>query len=184
MELIDYEEWFASFPHELRDCLLRLWWADNDGLALHDEVRSFIASKPHTVHVTFDGRRHRAAFRRLIESSEESRWFDRFAQLLGSFLDNNRAALNYLVYQLALRAVDENPSLLADGPLPESVEFPIFSDETAFNKKNRVKRLPTLGRPPSKTSNPTRPNERDFGCSMNWLGCFGTESCIRFLCAP
>jgi len=148
----DYREWLREGPVELMDCRRRLWWANANGESLATAMHAFMAptdrSYPHTIFVEIDGDRGRAVFKRTIDESDEWLARERFAQLIGQFLDNHRAALNYLAVELANLAVCENPSL-ADPNLgrnqqlhPDQIEFPIFAKAAKYREKNKVGKLP------------------------------------------
>ncbi len=111
-------------------------WADDNGKSLHSEVQSFVDSEPYLVRIQLEGEDGTATLCRMIDPAVEAEIFDRCAQLIGSYLDNVRAALNYLAYSFAVMDAPLNPKLR-----PDSVEFPIFRDANMFRKLNRVKQL-------------------------------------------
>lgn len=115
---------------------------DRDGQALADKVRDFVKANPYSIFVQRDGDRGTGHFFREIDPVDEALWRYDMAKLVGALLDNQRAALNYITYQLALQAVASDPTLKAKGLNPEAVEFPIFNDPTLFKKQNRIKQLP------------------------------------------
>ena len=120
----------------LADFTKRMTWADGDGSSLQAEVRSFVASEPYLVRIDLDGDEGTATLCRIIDQAAEAEIFDRCARLIGSYLDNVRAALNYLTYALAVIDQSGNPQLR-----PEAVEFPIFIDKVQFRRNNRIKQL-------------------------------------------
>jgi hypothetical protein len=136
-----FRRWLVQGPRALDDCRTRLWWMNSDGAALDADASSFITAGVYSIHVDLGGERGRAFFHRNVEQGDEEDWYAAFAKRLGAYLDNGRAALNYLTYQLALLAISEDASL--EGTLhPEAVEFPIFNDPGLFRTRNRVKSLP------------------------------------------
>jgi hypothetical protein len=127
--------------HPLAEAGQRLRWANGDGEAFSALSKWFKETDAYAVRVQRDGHRYEASWYRDIEPDVEAEKFIELARLLGSFLDHSRAALNYGTYQLALYAIRLNPDL--EGVLiPESVEFPIFSDPSLFKRQNRIKKLP------------------------------------------
>ncbi len=125
----------------LADANLRVRWANDDGQAFSDLSEWFKDTGAYAVHVQHQGDRWEATWHRFIEPSVEAEKFTQLARRLGSYLDNIRAALNYATYQLALRALRDDPSLAGDLN-PESVEYPIFANPDDFRQKNRIKKLP------------------------------------------
>ena len=124
-----------------RDAWQRLTWANKDGQAFGLLSKWFSESDAYSVRVERDGDRWEASWHRNIEPEVEAEKFAELARLLGSFLDHTRAALNYATYQLALRALAEDPSLQGD-LRPDATEFPIFRDPKTFKRDNRIKKLP------------------------------------------
>lgn len=123
------------------DARQRIDWADKDGEAFSELSKWFNDTGAYAVHIQRHGDRWEATWHRFIKPEIEAEKFMELARLLGSFLDHQRAALNYATYQLALHALRVDPSL--EGELiPESVEFPIFQDPETFRSKNRIKKLP------------------------------------------
>lgn len=120
----------------LADFNRRLRWADDDGQALHSEITGFVEANPYTVRIDLDGGEGTATLCRLIDPAAEAEILDRCSRRIGSYLDNGRAALNYLAYALALIDAPSNPQLR-----PETVEFPIFDNPDIFRKHNRIKQL-------------------------------------------
>jgi hypothetical protein len=120
----------------LADHTKRLDWADEDGSALQTEIQAFVKSQPYAVFSEFHGNEGTATLRRNIDPAAEAKVLDRCARLIGSYLDNSRAALNYATYILALLDKPAHPELK-----PESVELPIFNDRALYRKHNRVKKL-------------------------------------------
>jgi hypothetical protein len=125
----------------LADAGQRLRWADADGEAFSDLSKWFKETDAYSVRVQRDGNRWEASWHRSIDPEVEAENFIELARLLGSFLDHTRAALNYATYQLALLAIRREPSLEGD-LIPESVDFPIFTNPKLFKRQNRVKKLP------------------------------------------
>ncbi len=130
----------SFFPGEpLADTWRRLDWSESDGKALQRVLESFQKTDPYAIGTKFNGERWEGSFHRLVDPRVELKWFDQMSRLLGSYVDNLRAALNYLTYQTALLALREDPSLT--DLRPESVEFPIFLNPADYSG-NRIKKLP------------------------------------------
>jgi hypothetical protein len=123
----------------LRDCWQRVNWAHDNGHAFQRAVRDFIASDPYSIHIEPDGERWKASLHRRIDPTVEKRTFSEFARLFGAFLDDMRAGLNYLTYQLALLSLIEDPTLKLN---LRRVEFPIFDDPDTYRANNQIKALP------------------------------------------
>lgn len=150
-ELGDPEELEGVAP-AMRDCWQRFNWANRDGQTLNERITAFAnrpdGTHPHSLYVYFQDDRWHVKFLRLIEEREERRAFADMAELFGSFLDNIRASLNYLAFQLANLAIEKDPSL-ADPALPwddrlhpTAIEFPIFDRPAKYWSKNKVGELP------------------------------------------
>lgn len=129
----DYWDWLAQRPDCLRDMRRRLWWGYEEGQTLHDALADFTGSNPHGTFVDFAGTRWHVSFHRLIAERAEWDHFERFTRLLGVYLDDIRASLNYLAVALGRLAIAVNPTLV-DPALPwrqrlhpEALEFPIFA---------------------------------------------------------
>ena len=93
-------------------------------------------TRPYRVRIQMKGGEGAAVFRRHIDPATEAEAFDRFSRLFSSYLDDARAALDYMTYQVALLDAPTCPGLK-----PETVEFPIFRDRDLFRQQNRVKKL-------------------------------------------
>ena len=128
-------------PDYLADAWQRLEWANSDGEAFTNLSAELGRPEAYSIWSERNGDRWEATFHRLIEPAAEAKLLVELARSLGSFLDHARAALNYVTYQLALHAIRKDPSL-EENLKPESVEFPIFTDEARFRKENRIKKLP------------------------------------------
>jgi hypothetical protein len=128
---------------ELGDAWQRVEWAQSDMRGMSEGITSFRHSNPYLVstHREGEGDRWEVTFLRVAEEQVEEEAFRCQARLIGSFLDHMRAALNYLMYQVALAALTQEPAL-AGQLIPESVEFPLFTDRRAYDQKNRIKKLP------------------------------------------
>jgi len=146
----DYAIWVGQVDRPLQDARRRTWWANSDGEALDAAIRDFIESDPYSIHtVKGDGDSWKATLHRNVDPADEFGILDTFARLCGSFLDNHRAALNYVACAVAQRALDEDPSL-ADPSLPwneqlhpwTGVEFPVFNKPAKYREKNKVRKLP------------------------------------------
>ena len=123
----------------LFDAGQRLDWADRDGAEFSALSKWFNETRAYSLLVHRDGDSWEAYWHRHIPAQVEAEKFTELAQRLGSFLDHSRAALNYATYQLALFALDRDPTLT--GHLnPETVEFPIFDQPETFRQKNKVKK--------------------------------------------
>jgi hypothetical protein len=129
----------AIYP--FADAGQRVDWAHKDGEAFGELSKWFNEAGAYAVHVQRDGNRWQATWHRFIEADVEAEKFKELARLLGSFLDHQRAALNYATYQLALHALRVDPSLKGK-LIPEKVEFPSFQDREVFGEQNKVKKLP------------------------------------------
>jgi hypothetical protein len=127
--------------YPLMDAGQRIDWANEDGKAFDALSRWFNKTHAYSLLVYRNGDRWEVRWQTNIAPEVEAEKFAELARLLGSFLDHSRAALNYCIYQLALYAIGQEPSL-RDKINPESVEFPIFNDPEAFRQKNKVKKLP------------------------------------------
>ena len=125
----------------LADAWQRFEWANSDGEAFANRSKQLARPDAYSIWSQREGDRWEATFHRFIEPTAEAKIVAELARSLGSFLDHARATLNYLTYQLALLAIRKDPSLEGDLK-PESIEFPIFTDEAEFRKKNRIKKLP------------------------------------------
>lgn len=146
----NYWDWLAAGAPELRDMRRRLWWANEEGQTLYDDIAQFTGSDPHGMFIEFDGERWHVSFHRVIEKRAEWDQIERFTRVLGVFLDNNRAALNYLAIALGNLAVEQDPSLV-DPSLPwkerfhpESLEFHIFAKKAKWFSEgaNKISKLP------------------------------------------
>lgn len=135
----EFAAFVADGPPALFECRMRLWWADVDGEALSNEVGRFIQAAPYAIHTKYEGKKGTGTWRRIMDPQEELGWLTELARLLGRWLDGHRAALNYLIYQVALKALSEDPTLQIN---PEAVEFPIFNDAEVFKHNNRIKKFP------------------------------------------
>ena len=129
----------GTYP--LTDAGQRLEWADGDGESFDALSKWFNETRAYALLVQREGNRWEARWHSFIEPEVEAEKLTELARLLGSFLDHSRAALNYSVYQLALYAISQDPSL-GDRINPESIEFPIFDDPKRFRQKNKVRKLP------------------------------------------
>lgn len=126
---------------DLTDAAMRLQWAQADSKALVDSMINFRESDPYTTWLHQKGDRWYWTFRRVASPEDEAEALTTGARVFGTFLDHMRAALNYLVYQVAELSLREDPTL--QGKLrPASTEFPIFKSGTLFRKQNRIKQLP------------------------------------------
>jgi len=110
--------------------------------------------------IEFDGDKWHVKFQRRIKEEEEWQEYEILARLFGSFLDNNRAALNYLAVELAKLAIVKDPTL-ATGPWkdrlrPEKIEFPIFNAKPKFFDEGeaKIRRLPKTYRDAIKAEQP------------------------------
>lgn len=130
-----------AITDHLGDAWRRFEWANSEGEAFSNLSKQLARPEAYSIWSERDGDHWEASFHRLIEPAAEAQLLAELARSLGSFLDHARAALNYLTYQLALLAIRTNPSLEGDLK-PDTVEFPIFTDEADFRKKNRIKKLP------------------------------------------
>ena len=134
----DYWDWVRAAPVELHDVRRRQWWANEEGQALHSDITQFTRSSPYQMHTRFEGKRGYVTFHRIIKERDEWDHFEGLTRLLGSYLDNQRAALNYLAVQLAHRTILKNPAV-ADQSLPwndqlhpEGIEFPLFNKRAKY----------------------------------------------------
>jgi hypothetical protein len=117
---------------ELTDCWDRLGWADAHAGRLDEEIRAHLGDPhPYTPVVNGDQRNsdHVSGH---IEMQINKPIPDRLTRHVGIILDDLRATLNYLTYQLALKDGIRNR---------DSVEFPIFNDPERYTRDNRVKKL-------------------------------------------
>jgi hypothetical protein len=157
----------------LRDCWQRFGWANRDGQTLNERISTFAAVRPngmhaHTLYVYFQNDRWHVKFLRLIEERDERRAFADMAELFGSFLDNMRASLNYLAFQLANLAIEKDPSLAYptlpwdDQLHPTAIEFPIFDKPAKYWSKNKVGELPEEYRVAVKAVQPCFGGNRDL----------------------
>lgn len=134
---------------DLSEAWLRWHWAEAEGQMLHDTISAFLSTNPYMTWVHQKGdrwywtviRTPRDGSSDAIEAEREIEALTQAAHLLGNMLDHERAALNYVAYQVALLAIRQDPSLKGDLK-PDSVEFPIFGDPDLFSKNNRIKKLP------------------------------------------
>lgn len=125
-------------PDPLADCDARMAWANADVEALASEFREFVKLNPYLVRIDIDGQEGAATFCRMVDPTTEAEFFDHIARLFGSHLDNVRAAMNYVAYQLAVLDSPSCPDLK-----PERAEFPIFVDPDVFaDKRNWFHKLP------------------------------------------
>jgi hypothetical protein len=135
-------------PDYLADAWQRLEWANGDGQTFSDLGKWFMEASAYAIWVEHEGDRWQATFRRLCDPAVEQEKLTELARALGSFLDHSRAALNYVVYQLALLAIRENPALNSpDLPSrqrlrPETVEYPIVRKREHFGGHNGIRNLP------------------------------------------
>lgn len=129
----------VSDTPSLRDAWVRFDWAEDDCQALNDLLTDFPNTDTYSTQMELRGDRRYATFRCLVDPTTEAERLNPIAHRTGAVLDNLRAALNYLTYQVALLALTEDPTLDLH---PEAVEFPIFNDLQLFRDKNRVKKLP------------------------------------------
>jgi hypothetical protein len=146
----DYWQWISDAPPLLRDFGRRIAWADEAGQELHAAIVAFTELKPHTLHSIREGPSWSLTFVRLISERAENRAFERFARLIGAFLDNARASLNYLAVALVDHALEMDPSL-ADLFFPANrtslkvrIEFPIFVNKEKYQREGlkKVQALP------------------------------------------
>jgi hypothetical protein len=121
---------------DLADFWKRLEWSDDDAETLHAEGLRYFATDPYDFRVDIDGDGGQVVVERTVDPAAEAEIFKRFERLLGCYLDNMRAALNYLTYQLALADVPTHPELD-----PDVVEFPIFTDPKKSRENYRIKKL-------------------------------------------
>jgi hypothetical protein len=150
MEIPSYWDWLDDVSPEIRDVRRRMWWAHEDGETLHAAIAEFASTNPHQMFVQHDDDRWQVTFHRMIEEREEWETYERLARILGSYLDSNRAALNYFAVAMAKRAIAEDPSLV-DQSLPymqrlnpDWVEFPIFNKKAKFFDvgEEKIRKLP------------------------------------------
>lgn len=125
----------------LNDFRQRARWANLDGTTLDASVREYNDLNPYMARIKHNGHSGNATAHRVIDPAEELAWHDMFARLLGSFLDNNRAALNYLTYEFAHYLRARYPVECA-GINPNAVEFPIFTSKSLFWKQSRIQTFP------------------------------------------
>jgi hypothetical protein len=135
-------------PDYLADAWQRLEWANSDGQTVNDLSKWFMEASAYAIWVEHEGDRWQAICRRLCDPAVEQARLTELARALGSFLDHSRAALNYVVYQLALLAIREDPALNSpDRPAkerlrPETVEYPIVRTREHFGGHNGIRNLP------------------------------------------
>jgi hypothetical protein len=132
----------------LADAGQRLEWANGDGQTFQAVSEWLIGTRAYAIWVEFEGNRWQATFRRIIDPAIEQEKLKDLALALGSFLEHSRAALNYAVYQLALLAIRNDPSLNSpelprkDRLLPDKVEYPIVRSPDQFRGHNGIRNLP------------------------------------------
>ena len=82
---------------DLRECGLRIEWANQDGVALTELIATFRAEAPYLIHMvrpSEDGGRWSWRFLRLATPEREEHFLDQMARYIGALLDHFRAALN------------------------------------------------------------------------------------------
>jgi len=125
----------------LADAATRLIWSEEDAHALSRVANSFRESDPYTIWLHEQGDRWYWTFLRECTEEDEAAMIHLQTKFFSGYVDNLRAALNYLAYQTAVFSLIEYPTL--QGKLnPNTVEFPIFNDSGLFRQHNRIKQLP------------------------------------------
>jgi hypothetical protein len=145
-----------SVPISLDDAWKRFDWAETEAKAMELWGKAFGQLNPYTTHIQRDRDRWRWRILHLLKPEVEAEQLAKGSRLLGGFLDNMRACLNYLTYQLALLDNRERPGLPRKYAVrPDGIEFPIYLDPDSYRySSSEVKKLPDKYRLPLEAVQP------------------------------